>query len=98
MLVNFADRSEAARQRLASRLGKSVGPLRDPHELPKKVKTKSNDGYSVLERRAPIDPADDGFFLAIFLLVVVFTLMVGYTLLRHEVIAELTGLENLRPK
>jgi hypothetical protein len=31
-------------------------------------------------------------------MVAVFTVAVGYTLLRHEHIAELTGLENLRPK
>jgi hypothetical protein len=109
MQVKFEDGAARARNRLAARLARlgtrtddpssCASPPRRPPPRPRDTRdTRDTSGYSVLERRAPIDPADDGFFLAIFLMVAVFTVAVGYTLLRHEHIAELTGLENLRPK
>lgn len=112
MQINFEKDATSAKYRLASRLGKrgahssvdnpnssaaEVVSAREKRARRRKQKAKAG-GYSVLERRAPIDPADDGFFLAILLMVVVFTLAVGYTMLRHEKVAQLTGLENLRPK
>ena len=98
MQIKFEEGVARARNRLASRLGKRAGaPASRP--APSAARAPRNAaGYSVLERRAPIDPTDDGFFLALFVMVVVFTLSVGYTLLRHEHVAEITGLENLRPK
>ena len=99
MQIKFEEGAARARNRLASRLGKPAGaPRPAPSSLRPPPSRRSTNGYSVLERRAPIDPTDDGFFLAIFVMVVVFTLTVGYTLMRHEHVAELTGLENLRPK
>ena len=102
MQIKFEDGAVRARNRLAGRLARTDTrrpPLPTPSaQRPRFRKKKPTSSYSILDRRAPIDPADDGFLLAIFLMVVVFTLAVGYTLLRHEHIAELTGLENLRPK
>ena len=60
-------------------------------EWKRTIRGSAND--SVLQRRETPDPQSDGFFLAVFLFVFVFTIYVGIALLLPEHVARRTGLK-----